>query len=88
MRIDLLINKLCLVKSRNVAKNACDRRLVLINGEAVKASASVKEGDLIQFSIYGYQTTIKLLKIPKGNVAKKNAADYYDIISLKKLESI
>jgi ribosomal 50S subunit-recycling heat shock protein len=87
MRVDLLMNKLCLVKSRNIAKNACDRHLVLINGVPVKASNTVNEGDIIAYSIYGYQTTIKLLKVPAGNVAKKSAGDYYEIISRDKLET-
>ncbi|MBW6515696.1 MAG: RNA-binding protein [Candidatus Cloacimonetes bacterium] len=86
MRIDQLMNKLCLVKSRSVAKKACDHQLVLINGEPVKASSTVHENDTLQYSIYGYLTVIKIIKIPLGNVSKKNATEYYEVISREKLE--
>ncbi len=86
MRIDLLMNRLCLVKSRSIAKNACDRDLVLINDKPVKASTEVREGDLIQYSVYGYDTIIRILKIPTGNVSKKNASTYYEVISREKLD--
>ena len=86
MRIDLLMNKLCLVKSRSIAKNACDHHLVLINGHPVKASHIVKENDLLQYTIYGYTTKLKITKIPTSNVSKKNAADYYEVISRQKLD--
>ena len=86
MRVDQLMNKLCLVKSRSIAKNACDHQLVLINEHPVKASTLVHEGDVLQYSIYGYTTVLKIVKIPTGNVSKKNAAEYYEIISREQLE--
>ncbi|MFA5498423.1 MAG: S4 domain-containing protein [Candidatus Cloacimonadia bacterium] len=85
MRIDQLLNKLCLVKSRSIAKNACDQGLVKINDKVAKGSAEVKENDLIEYSIYGYQTKIRITSIPQGNVAKRNAAEYYELISRDKL---
>jgi ribosome-associated heat shock protein Hsp15 len=81
------MNKLCLVKSRSIAKNACDHQLVLINEHPVKASSTVLDGDVLQYSIYGYTTVVRIVKIPTGNVSKKNAAEYYEIISRKQLES-
>ncbi|HPV14900.1 MAG TPA: S4 domain-containing protein, partial [Candidatus Cloacimonadota bacterium] len=42
MRIDLLLNKLCLTKTRSIAKTACDKGLVKLNGKPAKASAIVK----------------------------------------------
>ncbi|HNU98293.1 MAG TPA: S4 domain-containing protein, partial [Candidatus Syntrophosphaera thermopropionivorans] len=49
----MLLNKLCLTKSRSIAKIACDKGLVSLNGKTAKASAEVKEGDIIQFHLYG-----------------------------------
>lgn len=86
MRIDQLMNKLCLVKSRSIAKKACDQDLILVNGKAVKASTEINEGDIIQYSLYGFLTTIKLQKIPTGNVSKKDAAQYYELISRDQIE--
>jgi len=88
MRIDQLMNRLCLVKSRNIAKNACDRELVLINDKPVKASTEVHEGDIIRYSVYGYDTVLRIVKIPKGNVSKKSAGEYYEVLVREKLDLI
>lgn len=84
MRIDMLLNKLCLTKTRSIAKNACDKSLVLINGKQAKASAEIKDGDLINFRLYGYDHEIRIISIPTGNVAKTEATKYYEL--LKKTE--
>lgn len=81
MRIDQLLNKLCLTKTRSIAKNASDKALLTINGKAAKASSEVKAGDLIGMKLYGFDHQIKILEIPTGNVAKTNATQYYEIIS-------
>lgn len=81
MRIDLLLNKLCLTKTRTIAKTACDKGLVSINGKPAKASASVSEQDLIELRLYGYIHIFKINSIPQGNVAKKDAATYYTLLS-------
>ena len=87
MRVDQLIHKLCFVKSRNIIKKACDFGLVSINSQKAKASAQVKESDIISFQIYGYQTSFRLLEIPKGNVSKAKAPTFYEMIERKKIES-
>ncbi|HNX36889.1 MAG TPA: S4 domain-containing protein [Candidatus Cloacimonadota bacterium] len=84
MRIDMLLNKLCLTKTRSIAKNACDKSLVCINGKTAKASAEVKAGDKVTFKLYGYEHEISILSIPLGNVAKTDATKYYELI--KKIE--
>ncbi len=86
MRVDILLNKLCLLKSRNIAKNLCDRGLVIINGEPVKASSTVQADDKIEFSVYGYLTEIELTEVPQGNVSKKNSGNYYTLIKREKID--
>lgn len=87
MRIDLLLNKLCLTRTRSIAKTACDKGLVGINGKTAKASAEVKAGDLIRFQLYGFDHEIRVEKVPAGNVAKKDAATYYTLLSRAEIES-
>jgi ribosome-associated heat shock protein Hsp15 len=87
MRIDLLLSKLCLIKTRSIAKTACDKDLVFINGKEAKSSTMAKGGDIITFSLSGYRTIIKLLSIPSGNVSKKSAPEYYEILERIKLDS-
>ncbi len=81
MRIDLLLNKICLTKTRTIAKNACDKNLVWINQKHAKASQDVKADDIIRLDLYGFRHEIQILEIPLGNVAKKDATKYYNLIS-------
>ncbi|RLC52080.1 MAG: RNA-binding protein [Candidatus Cloacimonadota bacterium] len=87
MRIDQLLNKLCLVKTRSIAKNACDKNLVKINGKTAKASAKIFSGDTVEYSLYGYKNKIKILEIPTGNVPKSRASAYYEILEREKIEA-
>ncbi len=88
MRIDILLNKLCLTKTRSVAKNACDKNLVKLNDKPAKASNEVHPMDIITFSLYGYLHKIRIESIPSGNVAKKDAATYYTILERYELEPV
>lgn len=81
MRVDLLLNKLCLTKTRSIAKTACDKGLVTLNGKAAKASSEVKAGDLIGLKLYGFDHQLRIDEVPTGNVAKANAASYYTLLS-------
>ena len=85
MRIDQLLKKLCLVKTRSIAKKACDKNLVKINDKIAKASSNVNDGDIIKYQLYGYFNKIKILEIPKGNVSKENAPKFYEILEREKL---
>ncbi len=85
MRIDMLLNKLCLTKTRSIAKNACDKSLVHINGRPAKASNEIKDGDMITFKLYGYEHEIRILSVPTGNVAKAEATKYYELIKKTEL---
>jgi ribosome-associated heat shock protein Hsp15 len=87
MRVDQLLNKLCLVKTRSIAKKACDKNLVLINNKPAKASAKVEAGDVIEYSLYGYKNMLKINEVPKGNVSKSNAPQYYAFLKREKLNT-
>lgn len=80
MRMDQFLSEVCLVKTRNIAKKACDQNLVKLNGKPAKAHAEVKSGDLIEFLLYNQQTRVRIEKIPVGNVAKKTAGQFYEIL--------
>jgi len=86
MRIDIVLNKLCIVKTRSIAKNACDKKAIILNDKPAKASNETNIGDIIQCNMFGFITTIRLIEIPEGNVAKKDVMKYYEIISREKVE--
>jgi len=81
MRIDVVLNKICIVKTRTMAKNACDNDAVIINDKIAKSSHDVKINDVIECNLFGYKTIIKITKIPEGNVSKKDVMTYYQIIN-------
>ncbi|MCK9329856.1 MAG: S4 domain-containing protein [Candidatus Cloacimonetes bacterium] len=85
MRLDVLLNKLCIVKTRSIAKKACDNNAVLVNNLPTKASMEIKVGDLIESQLFGYKTVIKILNIPVSNVAKKDVLEYYELIEREKV---
>ncbi|MCF7858873.1 MAG: RNA-binding protein [Candidatus Cloacimonetes bacterium] len=86
MRVDKLLNKLCLVKTRSVAKKACDKDLVKINGKSAKASSTLVNEDIIEYELYGYLNKIRIIEVPKGNVSKAKAPEFYEILERRKLE--
>ena len=86
MRVDKLLNKLCLIKTRSIVKNACDKKLVKINGKIAKASTTIVDNDIIEYELYGYYNKIKITEVPKGNVSKVKAPEFYEILGRNKLE--
>ncbi len=87
MRIDQILNKLCLIKTRSIANQACHKGLIEINNQVAKASSTVKENDTISVKLNGYKTVIKILQLPTGNVSKKTALEYYELIERELLDS-
>ncbi|MFA7543243.1 MAG: S4 domain-containing protein [Candidatus Cloacimonadaceae bacterium] len=85
MRLDILLNKLCLTKTRSIAKNACDKGLIQVNGKPAKAATLIQAGDNIRMKLYGYLWELRIAKIPSGNVAKKDVGDYYELLSREAL---
>ncbi|MFO7895817.1 MAG: S4 domain-containing protein [Candidatus Cloacimonadales bacterium] len=86
MRVDKLMNKLCLVKTRTIAKKACDKKLVKINDTIAKSSSNLQAGDILEYEIYGYRNRLKISKIPTGNVSKNNSVEFYEILEREQLE--
>ncbi len=87
MRIDMYLNKLCLTKTRSIAKNACDKNLVYINGKSAKASNEIKVGDAITLNLYGFKHEIRVEEVPAGNVAKKDTTRYYTMLERTELKT-
>lgn len=86
MRIDLLLNKLCLTKTRSIAKNACDKGLVFINDKRAKASDTIRINDIVELKLYGYLHRIRVTNVPEGNVAKKDAGNFYEMLAREPLD--
>ncbi|MDP6419235.1 MAG: RNA-binding S4 domain-containing protein [Candidatus Krumholzibacteria bacterium] len=80
MRLDLWLKRVCLIQSRSMAKRGCHEEKILLAGEAVKESHSVREGELLTLIFPGRSLEIEVLKVPSGNVSKKEAPDFYRVL--------
>ena len=72
MRIDKFLKVSRLIKRRTVANEACDAGRVLVNGNAVKASYTVKVGDVIESLFGGKSVKVEVLAL--ADTTKKDEA--------------
>lgn len=79
MRLDKYLKVSRLIKRRTVANEACDAGRVSINGKVVKASAEVKEGDIIEIQFGTKPLKAQVLTV-KETVKKDEAKEMYTIL--------
>ena len=72
MRIDKFLKVSRLIKRRTVANEAYDAGRVLVNGNAVKASYTVKVGDVIEILFGGKSVKVEVLAL--ADTTKKDEA--------------
>ena len=84
MRLDKYLKVSRLIKRRTVANEACDSGRVLINDKPAKASANVKEGDIISISFGNKEVKVEVLDVQE--TVKKELAYSYMWIELHKKE--
>ena len=80
MRLDVFLNKCCLVRRRSEAKRACDNGIVTVDGQAAKASRVVMAGQIVCIAFLDRLLEFEVIAVPQGNVSRKNAPDFYEII--------
>lgn len=76
MRLDKFLKTARLIKRRTVANEACDNGRVLLNGKVARASAAVKEGDIIEIS-FGDKTLKVQVQEVREAVKKEEAAKLF-----------
>lgn len=81
MRIDQWLSKVCLLKSRSQAKKGCQGGQILLDGEPVKESHALLPGEEITLVMPTKELRLKVLEIPTGNVSKRDADLYFEMIS-------
>ena len=72
MRLDKYLKVSRLIKRRTVANEACDAGRVTVNGRPAKASAEVKQGDIITVSFGTREVKVEVLDVQ--DTAKKEEA--------------
>ena len=79
MRIDKFLKVSRVIKRRTVANEACDAGRVTINGRPAKASAEIKEGDVVEIGFGTGKTRFQVLKVTE-TVRKEDAAGMYRLL--------
>lgn len=72
MRIDKYLKVSRLIKRRTVAKEACDKGRILINGKAAKAGSEVQVGDKITLNFANNTVEVEVLML-KDHVTKDDS---------------
>lgn len=76
MRLDKFLKVSRLIKRRTVANEACDAGRVTINDKPAKASANVKEGDVIEIVFGNKSVKVEVLNVQE-TVKKEEAKELY-----------
>ncbi len=76
LRLDKYLKVSRLIKRRTVANEACDGGRVMINGKPAKASANVKEGDVITISFGNKEVKVEVLDVQE-TVKKDEAKELF-----------
>lgn len=86
MRLDRFLKSTGIIPRRPVAKDACDRGLVEINGRPAKASASVKQGDVVTTRIGMRVTRHEVLAVPQRAVPKRDRDQFVRLIDSERVD--
>ncbi|CDC47289.1 putative uncharacterized protein [Clostridium sp. CAG:58] len=76
MRLDKFLKVSRLIKRRTVANEACDAGRVMINDKPAKASASVKQGDVIEIQFGTKSVKVEVLDVQE-TVRKDDVKELY-----------
>lgn len=79
MRLDKYLKVSRLIKRRTVANEACDAGRVLINDRPAKASANVKQGDIITIQFGNKEVKVEVLDVQE-TVKKEEAKELFRYI--------
>jgi len=79
MRIDKFLKVSRIIKRRTVAKEACEKERVSINGRVCKAGAEVSVGDVIEVRFGSGIFRARVLMLQES-VRKEDAAGMYEVI--------
>ena len=81
MRLDKYLKVSRIIKRRTVAKEACEKGLVEINGKLAKSSSEVKVGDVLRITFGERVVEYRITNI-KDHVLKDEAKELYELVQL------
>ena len=85
MRVDVTLHRLCLTRSRNEAKVACESGAVLVEGKPAKASQLLAPGQAVTLRYPRRLLEFRLLELPQKSTSKQLARTMYEIVRDERL---
>ena len=79
MRLDKFLKVSRIIKRRTVAKEACDKGIVTINGRSAKSSSEVAIGDILEITFGEKVMKLKINEI-REHVLKNDAKEMFEIV--------
>jgi ribosome-associated heat shock protein Hsp15 len=80
LRVDVLLHRLCLTKSRSEARAACQAGAVRVDGKAARPSDAVPPGRRIEVRYPSRTLEVELLATPGKSTSKKQARELYRVL--------
>lgn len=84
-RLDKWLKIVRIFKTRKMAADACDKRLVKVNNVTSKSAKNIHPGDDIIIRLRGRYRSFKVLGISKRSISAKLARDLYEETTESKL---
>lgn len=85
MRLDKFLKVSRLIKRRTLAKEVADQGRIMINGQAAKASSTVKVEDELTIRFGQKVVTVKINEL-KETTKKEDAANLYTVVREERVE--
>ena len=79
MRLDKYLKNSRIIKRRTVAKDACEKGRVEVNGRMAKPGLELKTGDEIKITFGSNILKVRVLAMPE-TVRKEDADSMYEVI--------
>lgn len=78
--MDVLLHRLCITRSRNEAKSACDSGAVEVDGSPARASRDVTSGSTVTIHFPRRTLAFEVIALPGKSTSKKAARELYNVI--------
>jgi len=89
LRLDLFLTKSRLIKRRTLAKEACDRGIVFVDGHTARAGREISAGQRLTIDFASRVVEVEILRLPRGNVSRKEARELYGVLKeIRKEEEV
>jgi ribosomal 50S subunit-recycling heat shock protein len=88
VRLDLFLKTSRLIKQRSVAKAACEKGRIRVDGRVAKASHQVRPGERLTITSPTRELEVEVLEIPQGSVSRARARELYRSISERRLDEL